>query len=138
MATTGYQTSLGFVREAGFDGTPHRERSRSDPPSLFPNVSHSREAAPRRSPRPAHSNRLAARRSFIVRSQLLRPFFRGVPLRRWRHYGSIGQDFYAAGRAEGNQIVKNLPEGGKVAIVTCCAGNVPLGQRAQGAMDVLK
>jgi simple sugar transport system substrate-binding protein len=53
-------------------------------------------------------------------------------------YGSIGQDFYAAGKAEGNQIVKYLPGGGKVAIVTCCAGNVPLGQRAQGAMDVLK
>lgn len=53
-------------------------------------------------------------------------------------YGSIGQNFYQAGRAEGEQIVKYLPDGGKVGIVTCCAGNVPLGQRAQGATDVLK
>lgn len=52
-------------------------------------------------------------------------------------YGSIGQDFYAAGQTMGNQIVNTVPEGGKVAIVTCCAGNIPLGQRAQGAIDVL-
>lgn len=53
-------------------------------------------------------------------------------------YGSIGQNFYAAGKVEGAQIVKYLPNGGKVAIVTCCAGNVPLEQRAQGAIDMLK
>jgi simple sugar transport system substrate-binding protein len=53
-------------------------------------------------------------------------------------YGSIGQNFYAAGKVEGSQIIKYLPGGGKVAIVTCCAGNVPLEQRAQGAIDTLK
>ena len=52
-------------------------------------------------------------------------------------YGSIGQDFYTAGKSEGNQIVKYLPDGGKIAIVTCCAGNVPLGLRAKGAMDAV-
>lgn len=52
-------------------------------------------------------------------------------------YGSIGQDFYKAGVVVGHQIEKYLPNGGKVDIVTCCAGNIPLGQRAKGMTDVL-
>src|SRR5439155_1184728 len=32
-------------------------------------------------------------------------------------YGSIGQDFYGAGKSEGKQVVKYLPNSGKVGIV---------------------
>ena len=53
-------------------------------------------------------------------------------------YGSMGQNFYNAGVAVGKQAIKYLPNGGKVAIVTCCAGNIPLGQRAQGTTDAFK
>ena len=52
-------------------------------------------------------------------------------------YASMGQNFYNAGVAVGKQIIKYLPDGGKVGIVTCCAGNIPLGQRAQGEIDTL-
>ncbi len=33
-------------------------------------------------------------------------------------YGSIGQNFYAAGTTDGKQIVKYMPDGGKVGFVT--------------------
>src|SRR5215468_2610561 len=65
-------------------------------------------------------------------------YFIGTAYPEMTNYGSIGQNFYNAGQTMGNQIVKYLPNGGKVGIVVCCAGNIPLGQRAQGAMDVLK
>lgn len=64
-------------------------------------------------------------------------YFIGTAYPQMTNYGSIGQNFYAAGQTMGSQIVKYLPDGGKVGIVVCCAGNIPLGQRAQGAMDVL-
>jgi simple sugar transport system substrate-binding protein len=64
-------------------------------------------------------------------------YFIGTAYPQMTDYGSIGQNFYAAGQTMGNQIVKYLPDGGKVGIVVCCAGNIPLGQRAQGATDVL-
>jgi ABC-type sugar transport system substrate-binding protein len=64
-------------------------------------------------------------------------YFIGTSYPQMSNYGSIGQDFYAAGQTMGSQIVKYLPDGGKVGIVVCCAGNIPLGQRAQGATDVL-
>ena len=64
-------------------------------------------------------------------------YFIGTSYPQMTAYGSIGQNFYAAGQTMGNQIVAHLPDGGKVGIVVCCAGNIPLGQRAQGAMDVL-
>jgi simple sugar transport system substrate-binding protein len=64
-------------------------------------------------------------------------YFIGTSYPQMTDYGSIGQNFYAAGQTMGNQIVKYVPDGGKVGIVVCCAGNIPLGQRAQGAIDVL-
>jgi simple sugar transport system substrate-binding protein len=64
-------------------------------------------------------------------------YFIGTAYPEMTNYGSIGQNFYAAGQTMGNQIVQHLSDGGKVGIVVCCAGNIPLGQRAQGAMDVL-
>jgi simple sugar transport system substrate-binding protein len=64
-------------------------------------------------------------------------YFIGTAYPQMTNYGSIGQNFYAAGQTMGNQIVQYLPDGGKVGIVVCCAGNIPLGQRAQGAIDVL-
>ena len=53
-------------------------------------------------------------------------------------HASIGQNFYNAGVAVGKQIEKYLPNGGKVGIMLCCAGNIPLGQRASGEIDTLK
>ncbi len=64
-------------------------------------------------------------------------YFIGTSYPQMTDYGSIGQSFYSAGQTMGNQIVKYLPDGGKVGIVICCAGNIQLGLRAQGATDVM-
>jgi simple sugar transport system substrate-binding protein len=65
-------------------------------------------------------------------------YFIGTPYPDQTDYGSIGQNFLNAGHTMGQQIVKYMPKGGKVGIVTCCVGNIQLGQRAQGAIDVMK
>jgi simple sugar transport system substrate-binding protein len=65
-------------------------------------------------------------------------YFIGTPYPDHPEYGSIGQNFLNAGHTMGQQIVKYMPDGGKVGIVTCCIGNIQLGQRAQGAIDIMK
>jgi simple sugar transport system substrate-binding protein len=73
----------------------------------------------------------------LAKSKNVDVYFIGTPYPDMLDYGSMGQNFYNAGVAVGKQIIKYLPDGGKVGIVTCCAGNIPLGQRAQGQIDTL-
>jgi simple sugar transport system substrate-binding protein len=75
----------------------------------------------------------------LAKSKNVDVYFIGTSYPDMLDYGSMGQNFYNAGLAVGKQAIKYLPNGGgKVAIVTCCAGNIPLGQRAQGTTDALK
>jgi simple sugar transport system substrate-binding protein len=64
-------------------------------------------------------------------------FFIGTVYPDKPEYGSIGQDLYRAGQVMGQQAAKSLPDGGKVGIVICCPGILPLQRRAQGAIDAL-